>query len=82
MKKLILAAALGLFGATAVSAQPSISIGPGGVGVDLDRRDRDRRFREEREVRTTGSTRRCRITIEERENRRGEMVRRRIRECD
>jgi hypothetical protein len=83
MKKLVLICALAALGATSAIAQPSISIGPGGIGVDVDRRDRDRDRRvRERDVVTTGSTRRCRTVIQEDTNRYGERVERRTRECD
>ena len=84
MKQLILVCALTVLAATTAAAQPSINIGPGGISVDSDRRDRvrDRRGREEQDVRTTGSTRRCKTVVQERQNSRGEMVERRIRECD
>ena len=83
MKKLVLICALAALGATSAIAQPSINIGPGGIGVDVDRRDRDRdrRYREDRDVRTTGSTR-CRTVIEQSTNRYGERVESRTRRCD
>jgi hypothetical protein len=82
MKKLILISALAVLTSLPATAQ-SISIGPGGIGVDVDRRDRDRRrWREERDVTVTGSTRRCRTIVQERENRFGQVERRRIRECE
>jgi hypothetical protein len=50
-----------------------------------DRRDRDRDerviIRRDRDVRSTGSVD-CRTTVVRRENRSGEMVTKRIRECD
>ena len=83
MKKLVLIGALAALCATSAIAQPSINIGPGGIGVDVDRRDRDRDRRwRDREVVTTGSTRRCRTVIQEDTNRYGERVERRTRECD
>ena len=84
MKKLVLICAFAALGATSAGAlEPRISIGPGGIGVDVNRpdRDRDRRWRE-RDVVTTGSTRRCRTVIEQDTNRYGERVERRTRECD
>jgi hypothetical protein len=95
MKRLGLVVAITLIGTTAASAQ-SIDIGPRGIGVDVDGSDRrierrERRWdgdredsviiRRDRDVRTTGSVR-CRTTIVRRENRFGEVVTRRIRECD
>ena len=83
MKKLALISILTMLAAMPATAQPSITVGPGGIGVDVDGRDRDRRrMREERDVRTTGSTRRCRTVIRERENSRGEIVQRRVQECE
>jgi hypothetical protein len=84
MKQFVLIFAFVALGATSAAAlDPRISIGPGGIGVDVDRRDRDRDHRwREREVVTTGSTRRCRTIIEHDTNRYGERVERRTRECD
>jgi hypothetical protein len=85
MKKLVMICAFVALGATSAAAlDPRISIGPGGIGVDVNRdrdRDRDRRWRE-RDVVTTGSTRRCRTIIEESTNTYGERVERRTRRCD
>jgi hypothetical protein len=72
------ALALILAGAPIAWAQ-NIEIGPGGVRVGPDR---DRRVIERREVERERRTERCRTTIVERQNRRGETVRERIRECD
>ncbi len=97
MKRLGIAVALTVLAAGGASAQ-SINIGPGGIGVDVDgprRVDRiERRVirevepedrvvvrRRVRDIESTGSTR-CRTTIVRRENRFGELVTRRIRECD
>ncbi len=59
----------------------NIQIGPGGVRVGPDR---DRRVIERREIERVEPrrTERCRTTIVRRENRRGEIVRERVRECD
>ncbi len=94
MKRLGIALALTVLATGGASAQ-SLSIGPGGIGVDVDgpRRVERRIIREVepeervvvrrryRDVERTGSTR-CRTTIVRRENRFGELVTRRIRECD
>jgi hypothetical protein len=93
MKKLGLALALTLVGATAASAQGiQLRIGDD-RGWDRDRervivrerRDRDwddrRIIRRHRDVITTGSTG-CRTTVVYRENDRGQRVKRTIRECD
>jgi hypothetical protein len=82
MKKLVLICVFAALGATSASAL-DLNIGTGGIGVDVNRsdRDRDRRWRE-RDVVTTGSTRRCRTIIEHDTNRYGERVERRTRECD
>ena len=96
MKKLGLALALTLIGATAASAQGiELRLGP-----DADRRwdrgprerviVRERRSwdgdrvvvrRRHRDIDTTGSVG-CRTTMVKRENAYGQMVTRRIRECD
>lgn len=95
MNKLAMAlGALVIAGTGAASAQ-SLRIGPDGIGIEDNRVERrvERRFdrgydddrvvvRRGRDVVTTGSVERCRTTIVRRENRFGEMVTRRIRECD
>jgi hypothetical protein len=49
MKKVVLISVLTMLAAMPATAQPSITIGPGGIGVDVDGQDRDRRrSREER----------------------------------
>ena len=93
MKKLGLAVVLTVMGATAASAQSlEFRLGDTDRGWDRsrervitrDRRDWDgdrsmrRRFRE---VESTGSVD-CRTTIVRREDSRGRMVKRTIRECD
>jgi hypothetical protein len=93
MKKLGLALALTLMGATAVSAQGiEFRLGDTDRGYDRPRErvivrerrgwDDDRAVRRgHREVVTTGSVG-CRTTIVKRENAYGQMVTKRIRECD
>ena len=94
MKKLGLAVLLTVMGATAASAQGiEFRLGDTDRGWDRPRERvivRDRRYepeervvirRRHRDVEATGSVR-CRTTIVRRENSRGEMVTRRIRECD
>ena len=97
MKKISLILAFTVLGSAAASAQ-GVYFGPGGVGVDAGRPDRVERIerrgygygpreervivRDRRDVRTTGSVERCRVTIVKRENRFGELVTKRIRECD
>ena len=96
MKKLGLALALTLMGATAVSAQGiEFRLGDTDRGFDRPRervivRERERRGWDEdrvvvrrghRDVVTTGSVG-CRTTIVKRENAYGQMVTKRIRECD
>jgi len=65
-----------LLGSTAVFAQPSIQLGPGGVQIDPGGRPGPR---EERIVREEGG---CRITIIRRMDEDGRRTTRRIRECD
>lgn len=95
MKKLGLALALTVMGATAASAQ-EFRLNLGG-GSDWDRGSRERVIvrerrggdwdedrgmrRRHRNVETTGSVG-CRTTIVRREDSRGRMVKRTIRECD
>ena len=74
MKKLLTALVITI-GASAPAFAQGIEIGPGGVRVDDGRPRVERRVIERRD-------RRCRTTIVRRENRYGEMVTRRIRECD
>jgi hypothetical protein len=95
MKKLCLALALTVVGATAASAQGiQLRLGDSDRGWDQPRErvivrerrggdwdeDRVRRGRY-REVESTGSTG-CRTVFVRRENARGQVVRQRIRECD
>ena len=84
MKKLGLALALTLMGATAASADPTIQFRlggdrPGVVVRDHDR-DWDRRHYIRRDVVTTGSV--CETKIIYSRNSRGDRVKRTIRECD
>jgi hypothetical protein len=95
MKKLGLALALTLIGATAASAQGiELRLGDSDRGWDRGSRERvivrerrgdwddDRGMRRRhRDVVTTGSIG-CRTTIVRREDSRGRMVTRKIRECD
>ena len=96
MKKLGLALALTVLGATAASAQGiELRLGDTDRGWDRGPRERvivrDRRDyepeervvvrRRHREVEATGSLG-CRTTTVQRENSRGQIVTRRIRECD
>jgi hypothetical protein len=67
----------GLF-SSPVSAQPSIQVGPGGVRVDPD----SDRYERRRYRRWERRGERCRTVIEQRRNRRGEMVEERTRVCD
>ena len=93
MKKLGLAAALTVMGATAASAQSmEFRLGDTDRGWDRGSRERvivrerrgdwddDRRMRR-RDVVTTGSIG-CRTTIVRREDSRGRLVTRKIRECE
>ena len=96
MKKLSLALALTLMGATAASAQGvEFRFGDTDRGWDRGSRERvivrerrgdwdnDRMMRRRsRSVETTGSVGACRTTIVRREDSRGRMVKRTIRECD
>jgi hypothetical protein len=63
--------------ASAPASAQGISIGPGGVRVDDGRRDR--RGYEERRFERRGE--RCRVEVERRRNRFGEVVTRRTRVC-
>jgi len=76
MKPAILAT-LALLGATAVYAQPSIEIGPGGAQIHPGGPPAGPR--EERIVRDEGP---CRVTIIRRIDEYGRRTTRRIRECD
>ncbi len=91
MKKLALAMALTVMGAAGASAQGiQFRIGPDADRYDRDsrervivreRRDRDWNDRRRvREIETTGNV--CRTVVERERNARGQMVTRRIRECD
>jgi hypothetical protein len=80
MKTTLAAIALTFLAASAASAQ-SIRIGPDGVRVGPERRVIERRVIERRDRDWDRPRDRCRTTIVRRENRRGEMVTRRIREC-
>lgn len=96
MKKLAMALGAFVIAGTGAASAQSLRIGPDGIGIDNDRvveRRVERRIergydddrvvvRRDRDVRTTGSVERCRTTIVRRENRFGELVTRRIRECD
>jgi hypothetical protein len=82
MKAIFAAAVLisvAAFTPTGASAQ-GISVGPGGVRVDsgLEPRYRERRF-ERRRFERRGE--RCRVEVERRRNRFGELVTRRTRIC-
>ena len=98
MKKLGLALVLTVMGATAASAQEfRLNLG-GGSDRDWDRGSRERVIvrerrgsdwdedrgmrRRSRAVETTGSIGDCRTTIVRREDSRGRIVKRTIRECD
>ena len=80
MKKLGLAVLLTVMGATAASAQ-GIEFRLGDTDRGWDRpRERVIVRRRHRDVESTGSV--CRTTTVQRENSRGQIVTRRIRECD
>jgi hypothetical protein len=90
MKKLALALALTVMGAAGASAQGiQLRIGPDADRYDRgprervivqERRDRDWDRRRVREIETTGNV--CRTVVERERNARGQMVTRRVRECD
>ncbi|HEY8565493.1 MAG TPA: hypothetical protein VIL65_08345 [Beijerinckiaceae bacterium] len=98
MKKISLLLAFTVLGSAAASAQGLyIGPGGVGIdGGRPDRVERIERMerrgygpredrvivRDRRDIRSTGSVERCRTTIVRRENRFGELVTRRIRECD
>ena len=98
MKKYgLVIAAMAVAGATAVSAQ-GISIGPGGIGIDVDRPERrqvierrERGFERDRDDRVmmrsgrdvrTTGSVRCRTETVRRKDRFGRTVTERVRDCD
>ena len=89
MKKLALALALTVVGATAASAQIEMRAGPGGVAIgsdvrrdrDWDRGDRTTVIRRDRDrVYSTGSSR-CRTIIVKKRDDMGRRVTKRIERC-